>query len=38
MDDVSTCDCCEINDYAGDLDADDVSCPNCGHSPEEHGL
>lgn len=31
-----TCGCCELHEYAGDLEAEDVSCPVCGHSPEEH--
>ena len=34
--DDEECGCCEIGEYAGDLDAEDVSCPTCGHSPEEH--
>ncbi len=32
------CGCCQAGEYAGDETADDVSCPECGHSPEEHSM
>ncbi len=30
------CRCCAAGEYAGDETAEDVSCPACGHAPEEH--
>ncbi len=32
------CGCCQAGGYAGDESAEDVSCPECGHAPEEHSM